>query len=50
MKPSRLEAKVGLFVFIGLGLLAVLLIQFSKGTTFFRPTYEFSCKRRLWVA
>jgi phospholipid/cholesterol/gamma-HCH transport system substrate-binding protein len=42
MKPSRLEGKVGLFVFIGLVLLAVLLIQFSKGTAFFRPTYDIS--------
>ena len=40
MKPSRLEGKVGLFVFIGLVLLAALLIQFSKGTTFFRSTYD----------
>ena len=40
MNKSRLEWKVGLFVFIGLVLLAVLLIQFSKGTTFFRPTYD----------
>jgi len=40
MKTSRLEGKVGLFVFIGLALLAVLLLQFSKGTTFFRPTYK----------
>ena len=40
MNKSRLEWKVGLFVFIGLVLLATLLIQFSKGTTFFRPTYD----------
>ena len=40
MKQSHLEAKVGLFVFIGLVLLAVLLLQFSKGLTFFRPTYD----------
>ena len=40
MNKSRLEWKVGLFVFIGLVLLAVLLLQFSKGTTFFRPTYD----------
>ncbi len=39
MKP-RLEWKVGVFVFIGLVLLAVLLLQFSKGMTFFRPTYD----------
>lgn len=40
MNQSRLEGKVGLFIFIGLVLLAVLLLQFSKGTTFFRPTYD----------
>jgi phospholipid/cholesterol/gamma-HCH transport system substrate-binding protein len=40
MNKSRLEWKVGLFVFIGLVLLAVLLLQFSKGLTFFRPTYD----------
>jgi len=40
MKKSGLEWKVGLFAFIGLGLLGALLIQFSRGTTFFRPTYE----------
>ena len=40
MKQSHLEGKVGLFVFIGLVLLAVLLLQFSKGITFFRPAYD----------
>ncbi len=40
MDKSRLETKVGLFVFVGLALLAVLLIQFSKGTSIFRGTYE----------
>jgi phospholipid/cholesterol/gamma-HCH transport system substrate-binding protein len=40
MNKSRLEWKVGLFVFIGLVLLSVLLLQFSKGLTFFRPTYD----------
>jgi ABC-type transporter Mla subunit MlaD len=40
MNKSRLEWKVGLFVFIGLALLAVLLLQFSKGATFFRPHYN----------
>jgi phospholipid/cholesterol/gamma-HCH transport system substrate-binding protein len=39
MSKSRLEMKVGLFVFIGLGLLAVLLMQFGKGISLFRPTY-----------
>src|SRR5438477_4512345 len=40
MTKSRLEWKVGLFVFVGLVLLAGLLLQFSKSTTFFRPTYN----------
>ena len=40
MSSSRLQWKVGLFVFIGLVLLAVLLIQFSKGLTLFRSTYD----------
>src|ERR1700761_4300898 len=40
MEKSHLETKVGLFVFIGLAMLAVLLIQFSKSTSLFRGTYE----------
>ncbi len=40
MNPSRLEAKVGLFVFIGLVLLVALLLAFSKGVQFFHPGYE----------
>jgi len=40
MEKSRLELKVGLFVLIGLALLAVLIIQFSKGTSIFRGTYD----------
>lgn len=39
MEKSRLELKVGLFVFIGLVLLALLMVQFSKGTSLFRGTY-----------
>jgi phospholipid/cholesterol/gamma-HCH transport system substrate-binding protein len=39
MSKSRLEWKVGVFVFIGLILLAGVLLEFSKGLTFFRPTY-----------
>jgi len=35
---------VGLFVTVGLVLLAVLLLQFSKGLTFFRPTYDILLK------
>jgi ABC-type transporter Mla subunit MlaD len=40
MEQKRLETKVGLFVFIGLALLAMLLIQFSKGTSLFHGTYD----------
>ena len=40
MDQKRLETKVGLFVFVGLALLAVLLIQFSKGTSLFHGTYD----------
>ncbi len=40
MSKSRLEWRVGLFVFIGLVLLAALLLQFSKGLTFFQSTYD----------
>jgi phospholipid/cholesterol/gamma-HCH transport system substrate-binding protein len=40
MNKGRYEWKVGLFVLVGLVLLAALLLQFSKGTTFFRPTYR----------
>jgi ABC-type transporter Mla subunit MlaD len=36
---TRLETKVGIFVFIGLVLLAALMVQFSKGTSLFRSTY-----------
>jgi ABC-type transporter Mla subunit MlaD len=40
MEKPRLEIKVGLFVFIGLALLAALLLQFSKGASLWRGTYE----------
>jgi len=39
MDNKRLQVKVGLFVFVGLVLLAVLLIWFSKGTSVFHGTY-----------
>lgn len=41
---GQLQAKVGIFVFIGLVLLAGLLISFSKGTLFVKPTYEINLK------
>ena len=40
MDTKRLEWRVGLFVFVGLAVLAVLLVQFSKGASLFRPTYD----------
>ncbi len=39
-KSTRLEIKVGLFVAVGLVLLAVLLLQFSKSSSLFEGTYE----------
>jgi phospholipid/cholesterol/gamma-HCH transport system substrate-binding protein len=39
MSKSRLELKVGVFVALGLVLLAVMMIQFSKGKSLFRQTY-----------
>lgn len=40
MSEKRLEFRVGLFVFVGLVLLGALLLQFSKGLTYFRSTYD----------
>ncbi len=39
MDKKRLEIKVGVFVFIGLALLAALLVQFSRGNSLFRSSY-----------
>src|SRR5436853_19794 len=38
MSKPRLEWRVGVFVLVALVLLGGLLIEFSKGTTFFLPT------------
>jgi phospholipid/cholesterol/gamma-HCH transport system substrate-binding protein len=46
MDKKRLETKVGLFVFIGLALLAALLVQFSKGNSLFRRTYTVKLETR----
>jgi phospholipid/cholesterol/gamma-HCH transport system substrate-binding protein len=40
MSKSQLEIRVGLFVAVGLALLAGLMIQFSKGKSIFRSTYD----------
>jgi phospholipid/cholesterol/gamma-HCH transport system substrate-binding protein len=44
MSHSRNEVKVGLFVLVGLALLAALMLQFSKGTSSFRKSYEIRLK------
>jgi phospholipid/cholesterol/gamma-HCH transport system substrate-binding protein len=46
MDKKRLEWRVGLFVFIGLVGLALLLLQFSKGTSLFKPTYDLFLKAK----
>jgi len=40
MIDSRIELKVGFFVAVGLALLAVLVLSFSRGLTFFEHTYQ----------
>jgi phospholipid/cholesterol/gamma-HCH transport system substrate-binding protein len=40
MKNSRIELKVGFFVAVGLVLLAVIVLSFSRGLTFFEHTYK----------
>ena len=39
-----MAAKVGLFVVLGLSLAAVLLWSFSRGLSFYQPTYELRLK------
>lgn len=46
MDKKRLEWRVGVFVFIGLLMLAGLLLQFSKGTSLFKPTYNLYLKAK----
>lgn len=40
MAQSKIEWKVGLFVFIGLVLLGALMLNFSKGMALFKKTYK----------
>jgi len=44
MSQKRLEWRVGLFVVACLGLLGLLILNFSKGLTFFIPTYTLHLK------
>lgn len=46
MTKQKIEIRVGVFVFIGLIILAILLLSFSKGTLFMKPTYEILLKTR----
>ena len=40
MNDSRIEFKVGVFVFVGVALLALLILNFTKGNTLGRSTYK----------
>jgi phospholipid/cholesterol/gamma-HCH transport system substrate-binding protein len=40
MNDSRIELKVGFFVAVGLALLAVLVLSFSRGLTLFHTSYD----------
>ena len=44
MSDSRFVGKVGFFVAVGIILLALLLMSFSKGLSLFTPTYELRLK------
>jgi len=46
MSAARLEWKVGAFVCVGLVVAAGLLVKFSKGISWFTPTYEVRLKTR----
>ena len=46
MNEARFAAKVGLFIFIGIALTVALLLAFSKGLTFFKPTYDLFLKAK----
>ena len=46
MNESRLAAKVGLFVFLGIALVLLLLFSFSKGWNFLTPTYDLRLQAR----
>jgi phospholipid/cholesterol/gamma-HCH transport system substrate-binding protein len=40
MNDTRIELKVGFFVAVGLALLAVLVLSFSRGLTLFNSSYQ----------
>jgi phospholipid/cholesterol/gamma-HCH transport system substrate-binding protein len=46
MNEKRYAAKVGLFVFLGIVLIAVLMVNFSRGVGMFKPKYQLTMKVR----
>lgn len=46
MNESRRAVKVGLFVFLGLILVLLLMVSFSKGWNILTPTYDLSLKAK----
>ncbi len=46
MNESRHAVKVGLFVIAGITLIALLMLNFSRGTGMFTPTYELTVRAR----
>ena len=46
MSESRFAGRVGLFVFVGIVLIAALMLNFSRGVGFFKPKYELDLRIR----
>lgn len=44
MSETRFELKVGIFIALALMVLAALMVNFSKGVSFFTPTYHLNLK------
>lgn len=44
MSETRFELKVGIFIALALVVLAALMVNFSKGVSFFTPTYQLNLK------
>ena len=46
MSDKKYTARVGWFVFLGLVLIAALMLNFSRGVGFFKPRYELNMSTR----
>jgi len=44
MENASLARKVGFFAFVGLGLIALLLVNFSRGAAFWKPRFQITIK------